>query len=114
VAERGLAAFTPQTITDLGRLEAELERIRALGYAVDNEEYDEGLRCIGAAVRDHSGHVVAALGIGGPVTRITPDRVGALGLSRRLGAHRSGAYAPAALRVRTTSSQDPVLRPTGA
>jgi IclR family transcriptional regulator, KDG regulon repressor len=123
VADRGLAAYTPHTITDLPRLEAELERIRALGYAVDNEEYDEGLRCIGAPVRDHSGHVVAALGIGGPVTRITPDRVDPLaelvmtaarGLSRRLGAHRSGAYAPAALRVRTTSSQDPVLRPAGA
>jgi len=123
VAERGLAAYTPHTITDLPRLEAELERIRALGYAVDNEEYDDGLRCIGAPVRDHSGHVVAALGIGGPVTRITPDRVDPLaelvmtaarGLSRRLGAHRSGAYAPAALRVRTTSSQDPVLRPAGA
>jgi IclR family acetate operon transcriptional repressor len=123
VAERGLAAYTPQTITDLPRLEAELDHIRALGYAVDNEEYDEGLRCIGAPVRDHSGHVVAALGIGGPVTRITPDRVDELaelvmtaarGLSRRLGAHRSGAYAPAALRVRTTSSQDPVLRPAGA
>jgi DNA-binding IclR family transcriptional regulator len=123
VAERGLAAYTPHTITDLPRLEAELERIRALGYAVDNEEYDEGLRCIGAPVRDHSGHVVAALGIGGPVTRITPNRVDPLaelvmtaarGPSRRLGAHRSGAYAPAALRVRTTSSQDPVLRPAGA
>jgi DNA-binding IclR family transcriptional regulator len=123
VAERGLAAYTPHTITDLQRLEAELERIRALGYAIDNEEYDEGLRCIGAPVRDHSGYVVAALGIGGPVTRITPDRVDELadlvmtaarGLSRRLGAHRSGAYAPAALRVRTTSSQDPVLRQAGA
>ena len=108
VAERGLAAYTPNTITDLDQLEGELDRIRALGYAVNNEEYDEGLRCIGAPVRDHSGHVVAALGIGGPVTRITPDRVDELaelvmtaarGLSRRLGAHRSGAYAPAALRV---------------
>jgi DNA-binding IclR family transcriptional regulator len=123
VAERGLAAYTPHTITGLEELEAELERIRALGYAVDNEEYDEGLRCIGAPVRDHSGHVVAALGIGGPVTRITPDRADELaelvmaaarGLSRRLGAHRSGAYAPTALRVRTTSTQDPVLRPAGA
>ena len=122
VAERGLAAYTPHTITGLEELEAELERIRVLGYAIDNEEYDEGLRCIGAPVRDHSGHVVAALGIGGPVTRITPDRVDELaelvmtaarGLSRRLGAHRSGAYAPAALRVRTTSSQEPALRPGG-
>jgi IclR family transcriptional regulator, KDG regulon repressor len=122
VAERGLAAYTPHTITDLEGLEVELERIRVLGYAIDNEEYDEGLRCIGAPVRDHSGHVVAALGIGGPVTRITPDRVDELaelvmtaarGLSRRLGAHRSGAYAPAALRVRTTSTQEPALRPAG-
>ena len=117
---RRAAAWRPtrrNTITDPGELEAELERIRARGYAVDNEEYDEGLRCIGAPVRDHSGHVVAALGIGGPVTRITPERVEELarlvmtaapGLSRRLGAHQSGAYAPAALRVRTTGPEPPL------
>ena len=100
VAEKGLASYTPNTITDPVRLEAELERIRERGYAIDDEEYDEGLRCIGAGVRDHSGHVVSALGIGGPVTRITPARVNELaelvmtaanGLSRRLGAHQSGA-----------------------
>jgi len=122
VAERGLAAYTPHTITDPDHLAAELERIRELGYAIDNEEYDEGLRCIGAPVRDHSGHVVAAVGIGGPVTRITPVRVDELaelvmaaarGLSRRLGAHQSGAYAPATLRVRTTPSVEPALRPAG-
>jgi IclR family transcriptional regulator, KDG regulon repressor len=122
VAERGLAAYTPHTITDPLELEAELERIREHGYAIDNEEYDEGLRCIGAPVRDHSGRVVAALGIGGPVTRITPERVGELaglvmgaarGLSRRLGAHQSGAYARATLRVRTTPAEEPALRPAG-
>jgi len=122
IAERGLAAYTPHTITDRDLLVAELERIRELGYAIDNEEYDEGLRCIGAPVRDHSGHVVAALGIGGPVTRITHDRVSELaglvmaaanGLSRRLGAHQSGAYAPATLRVRTTHAQEPALRQAG-
>ena len=123
IAERGLAAYTPHTITDPEQLSAELERIRENGYAVDNEEYDEGLRCIGAPVRDHSGRVVAALGIGGPVTRITPERVdelaglviaAAAGLSRRLGAHQSEAYASATLRVRTTSSEAPVLaRPKG-
>ena len=123
VAERGLASYTPNTITDLGRLEAELERIRQCGYAIDDEEYDEGLRCIGAGVRDHSGHVVSALGIGGPVTRITPERVeelaglvmaAARGLSRRLGAHQSGAYTPATLRVRTTAPDSPALRPARA
>jgi IclR family transcriptional regulator, KDG regulon repressor len=122
VAERGLAAYTPNTITDLDALEAELERIRERGYAIDNEEYDEGLRCIGAGVRDHSGHVVSALGIGGPVTRITPQRVdelaglvmgAAAGLSRRLGAHQSGAYTRATLRVRTTASEAPSLRAAG-
>ena len=74
-------------------------------------------------MRDHSGRVVAALGIGGPVTRITPERVeelgdlvmtAASGLSRRLGAHQSGAYASATLRVRTTASEEPALRPTRA
>jgi IclR family KDG regulon transcriptional repressor len=123
IAERGLAAFTPHTITDPAELEVDLELIRRRGYAVDNEEYDEGLRCIGAPVRDHSGHVVAALGIGGPVTRITPERVeelgglvmtAARGLSRRLGAHQSGAYASATLRVRTTASEEPALRPANA
>jgi DNA-binding IclR family transcriptional regulator len=123
IAERGLAAYTPQTITDPIELEADLELIRRRGYAVDNEEYDEGLRCIGAPVRDHSGRAVAALGIGGPVTRITPERVeelgglvmtAARGLSRRLGAHQSGAYASATLRVRTTASEEPALRPAGA
>jgi DNA-binding IclR family transcriptional regulator len=117
VRERGLAAYTPHTIVDAAALDLELAHIRERGYAVDNEEYDEGLRCIGAPVRDHSGRVVAALGIGGPVTRITPARVdelatlvmaAAAGLSRRLGAHQSEAYAPATLRVRTTSKEDPL------
>jgi IclR family transcriptional regulator, KDG regulon repressor len=122
VRERGLAAYTPHTIVDPIALEHELRRIRERGYAVDNEEYDEGLRCIGAPVRDHSGRVVAALGIGGPVTRITPARVeelstlviaAATGLSRRLGAHQSEAYAPATLRVRTAPKDDslPISRP---
>ena len=123
LGDRPLGAFTPHTITDPAELEAELERIRAQGFAVDNEEYDEGLRCIGAPIYDHSGHAVAALGIGGPVTRITPERVDVLaelvmtaarGLSRRLGAHQSGAYATPALRVRTTDREPGALAPPAA
>jgi IclR family acetate operon transcriptional repressor len=114
LAERGLARYTPNTITDPDGLRDELARIRDAGYAVDNEEYDEGLRCIGAPIHDHTGQVVAALGIGGPVTRVTPARVeplaelvraAAKGLSRRLGAHQSVAFAAAALRVRTAPAE---------
>jgi len=123
IAERGLARYTPHTITGRRELEAELARIRRSGYAVDREEYDEGLVCIGAPISDHTGHVVAALGIGGPVTRVTPARVeelGALvmtaasGLSRRLGAHQSEAFAAAALRVRTAPPEGPALGPPSA
>lgn len=120
IVERGLPGFTPHTITDAGRLRAELADIRERGYAVDNEEYDEGLRCIGAPVSDHHGRVVAAIGIGGPVTRVTPVRIeelaevvmaAARGLSHRLGAHQSGAYTSSAVRVRTTAEIPPPARP---
>lgn len=110
LAERGLARCTPKTIIDGPRLDSELDLIRRQGFAVDEEEYEEGLRCIGAPILGHTGQVVAAIGIGGPVTRVTPQRVDELAelvmnaagsLSRRMGAEQSGAYAPTALRVRT-------------
>jgi DNA-binding IclR family transcriptional regulator len=115
IATRGLARYTPKTITDAAALAEELARIRAQGYAVDNEEYDEGLRCVGAPIRDHTGAVVAALGIGGPVTRVTPERLPGLadlviaaakGLSRRLGADQSSLFTGAMLRVRTAPLEE--------
>lgn len=117
VGARGLDRYTPQTITDIDSLHEELGRIRDQGYAVDDEEYDEGLRCIGAPIVDHRGEVVAAMGVGGPVTRVTPERVSELsdlviaaaeGLSRRLGAGSSGPYSTASLKIRT-NTEDRVL-----
>ncbi len=110
IAERGLARCASRTICDREQLLDELERVRQVGYAIDDEEYEEGLRCIGAPIVGHTGTVVAAIGIGGPVTRVTPDRVrelgqvvmeAAAGLSHRMGAGQSGAFAPTELRVRT-------------
>jgi DNA-binding IclR family transcriptional regulator len=74
-------SHTRRTITDPAALQAELARIRKRGYAVDNEEVEEGLRCIGAPVRDYSGEVVAAISIAGPVFRIQKGRVAALARS---------------------------------
>ena len=122
IADHGLLRFAPHTITDPDALRAELGRIRAQGYAVDDEEYEYGLRCIGAPIIGHTGQVVAAVGIGGPVTRVTPARVeelagvvmrAAASLSRRMGAEQSGAYAPAAIRVRT-QDRDRVAPRNGA
>jgi DNA-binding IclR family transcriptional regulator len=61
---------TRNTITKIARLQDELERIRKAGYAVDNEELEEGLRCIGAPIFDHAGDVVAAVSIAGPAYRV--------------------------------------------
>jgi len=73
-----LRPHTRRTITSLPVLRVELARIRRRGYAVDNEEAEEGLRCIGAPVRDCTGEVVASISIAGPVFRIQKGRVAEL------------------------------------
>lgn len=76
VARHGLKPFTANTITDLDRLRSELAAARDRGYTTDNEEIEEGLACIGAPIRDYSAHVVAAISIAGPVSRVRSDRMG--------------------------------------
>ncbi|MCE5282120.1 MAG: IclR family transcriptional regulator, partial [Deltaproteobacteria bacterium] len=56
-------------------LKRELARVRTNGFAVDNEEHIEGIRCIAAPVRDPSGKVCAALCIVGPKNRFSPRRL---------------------------------------
>lgn len=89
-----LRPMTPRTITAQPTLEQELHRVRAQGYAIDDEEFAQGLRCLAAPVRNFTGDVVAAIGISGPVWRVTLDRVAQLtefvratsrGLSHELG-----------------------------
>jgi len=63
---------TANTIMAPAVLKRELARIRANGFAVDNEEHIEGICCIAAPVRDHSGKVCAALCIVGPKNRFSP------------------------------------------
>lgn len=73
---RGLPRYTGNTITGLRQLEDELERVRSQGYALDNQEIMDGLRCVAAPIRDHTGRVSAAISVSGPVTRIAGDRLG--------------------------------------
>ncbi len=73
--ERGLPRSTRYTITSESTLNRELVEIRRRGFALDDRENDEDVRCIAAPVRDHTGDVVAALSISGPSNRITKERI---------------------------------------
>lgn len=66
-----LVARTQGTITDPDKLRKAFAKVRACGYAIDDEESEAGMRGIGAPIRDSSGLVVAAIGIGGPSQRLT-------------------------------------------
>jgi DNA-binding IclR family transcriptional regulator len=65
------------------------------GYAVDDEENEQGIRCVAAPIRNESGKVIAATSVSGPAIRITRERIRdtlqreimetAASISRRLG-----------------------------
>ena len=102
VRKHGLKARTRRTITRRSELKFELAEIRTRGFAIDEEELEEGLKCVAAPVQDYSGKVVAAVSIAGPAFRLTKKRVSALApyvaqiaadFSRSLG-HRPGAASP--------------------
>jgi DNA-binding IclR family transcriptional regulator len=59
----GMEARTPGTITDVAALLDHLASIRARGYSLDEEENEPGIRCIGAAVYDHTGRATGAVSI---------------------------------------------------
>jgi DNA-binding IclR family transcriptional regulator len=75
ISGSALARRTANTITDPQKLMQHLAVIRANGYAIDDEENEEGIRCVAAPIRNGSGRVEAAVSISGPTTRITTERI---------------------------------------
>ncbi len=72
---RRLPRFTDQTMPTLARLVAGLATIERQGYATAIEELNVGYAAIAAPIRDHTGQVVAAVCLGGPVTRVARRRL---------------------------------------
>jgi len=66
IAAKPLTRYTKNTITDPEALRAELDKIRRLGYAEDNEEMEDGLYCVGAPLFNYSGKPVASISISVP------------------------------------------------
>jgi IclR family KDG regulon transcriptional repressor len=64
-----LLAFTKKTLTSRTALFAELARIRQQGFALDDEEHEEGIHCIGAPVFDYTGAIIATISVSWPSFR---------------------------------------------
>lgn len=75
LAVKGLPRYTAHTIITRAALEAELAQVREQGFAYDNEECEEGARCIAAPIRDYTGRIVAGISVSGPVTRMTDSHI---------------------------------------
>ncbi len=61
---------TRNSLTSVAALEKELDKVRKQGYALDNEEAEIGVRCIGAGIRDDAGALVAGLSVSAPAERM--------------------------------------------
>jgi|SRR5581483_5868926 DNA-binding IclR family transcriptional regulator len=95
-----LTAITAQTLRSHRALERELGQIRKRGYAIANQELEADYIAVGAPIFNHEGRVVAAISVGGPQTRLTPERIArfiplvkktAAQISRNLGFVKSDA-----------------------
>ncbi len=75
-----LEARTPKTVTDPKALLELFDEVRRLGYAIDDEESEGGMRGVAAPIRNISGTVVAAVGLAGPVQRLTKRKLHHLSL----------------------------------
>lgn len=71
-------SFIPKTATTITSKEAfieEIDQVKQQGFALDNSENEESLRCIAAPIFDHRGKIIASFSISGPANRVTMDLV---------------------------------------
>jgi DNA-binding IclR family transcriptional regulator len=94
LATGSLPAFTANTLTTREALEAELETVRARGWATDDEEHEPGVGCVAAAIVDRRGEALAALSVSAPTQRVAAAGPAVLGrLLADRAAEVSGALA---------------------
>ncbi|MDT8396658.1 MAG: IclR family transcriptional regulator [bacterium] len=75
LGKKELKKFTPKTISDRDKMLEHLALVKELGYAIDEEEWDEGVRCVGAPIHDYTRKVVGALSISAPSVRMSTDQL---------------------------------------
>jgi DNA-binding IclR family transcriptional regulator len=75
LADSGMEKRTPKTITTPARLLKDLEKVRAQGYAIDDEENNMGARCLGAPVFNQHGVIEASLGLSGTTNQVNAQTI---------------------------------------
>ena len=78
LARHALTRFTRRTLTDPAALRAALRRIRTRGWALDDEEMESGLRCLGVPLADQTGRIIAAIALSAPAHRMNRERIAVL------------------------------------
>lgn len=79
VTRHGLRAMTKHSLTSPDAVQREIQAIRHRGYALDDEEFVMGLRCVAAVVWGPSGEAACAISVSGLAARMTPDKVAKTG-----------------------------------
>jgi IclR family acetate operon transcriptional repressor len=104
IANNGLTRFTEKTIGTIADLMEDLRHVRRNGYAIDREEFQPGVVCVGVAIRDHAGAVIGSISSSMPAMRATANSVEsvktavkacAMAISERLGGGGKSSAAPA-------------------
>jgi DNA-binding IclR family transcriptional regulator len=70
-----LKSYTKNTFRTVEELFRDLEAVRERGYATDLEEFEEGLRCVAAPIRDYTRKVIGALSVSGPAHRLADEKI---------------------------------------
>jgi IclR family acetate operon transcriptional repressor len=107
---RGLVRVTPRTVTDPAQLRRQLREIVARGFAIDLEEGEAGVRCVGAPVFDHRGQVVASISVSAPAYRTPISKLLAWGPRVRAAADtvsQALSFRPAAPRDGAAGARAP-------
>lgn len=71
----GMRVFTRNTLSTPEELLSEMETVRQQGYAFDNEECEQGVRCVAVPIRDYTEKVIAGMSVTGTIFRLTQERI---------------------------------------
>lgn len=94
ILSRPMVAYTNNTITSPEKLRQQLDEIRKQGYGMDDEELEDGIRAVSAAIHNQQRGIIASISIPGPTSRMTEERIpqiaealqeAARSISRRMG-----------------------------